>query len=150
MKSSDTKSRTRCAVFSRRCRQAGLRVTHQRLAIYDVLAQCRNHPDAEEVHARVLRFDPMLSLNTVYRTLGMLVTRGLVMRVASVGNAARFDACVEPHDHFYCNACDRVIDIPGAPSARPEPPEGMDAIGAVMQTQTLFVGLCRQCRGRKS
>lgn len=133
------------ALFRRRCREAGLRVTKQRMVIYQVLASCKDHPDAEELYARVARIDPQLSLNTIYRTLGAMVSKGLVLRVASVGNAARFDACVEPHDHFYCRICHRVVDVPEANSFHPAITDGLLEIGDVEQTQILYVGVCRHC-----
>ncbi|MDD5708127.1 MAG: Fur family transcriptional regulator [Kiritimatiellae bacterium] len=132
--------------FRKRCALTGLRVTQQRVAVFESLAACKDHPDAEQLHARVARAHPSLSMNTVYRTLGTLVDRGLVLRVACVGSTARFDACTEAHDHFYCIVCNRVLDLNLATAPAGVIPDAVREVGDVKQVQTLYVGVCHHCR----
>ena len=54
---------------SRGIRDAGLRLTHQRLEIFRVVAGDKTHPDVETVCEAVRVRVPTISLETVYRAL---------------------------------------------------------------------------------
>ncbi|MFC1683292.1 Fur family transcriptional regulator, partial [Candidatus Zixiibacteriota bacterium] len=47
--------------FAARCRENGLRVTPQRLAIYKLLADARDHPSADAVFRRIREEFPGIS-----------------------------------------------------------------------------------------
>jgi Fur family transcriptional regulator, ferric uptake regulator len=82
-------------------RAAGLRMTRQRLAIIQVISTASDHPDANELHRRSHDIDPSTSLSTVYRTLAVLQSQGIVNRRAFEGAPARFEAADEAHhDHI--------------------------------------------------
>ena len=73
------------------CRERGLSVTHQRMAIYGALANSEEHPSAERIFARVRQAYPTLSLATVYKTLETLEGIGLIHKrftLADVQSAA--------------------------------------------------------------
>ncbi|HET6476757.1 MAG TPA: transcriptional repressor [Thermoleophilia bacterium] len=55
--------------LSQGIRDAGLRLTHQRLEILRVVAADETHPDVETVYEAVRKRVPTNSLETVYRTL---------------------------------------------------------------------------------
>ena len=79
MKQPDAKDvERRVARFERLCRDAGIRLTHQRLEIYRAVAQSDDHPDAETVYRRVRTRMPTVSLDTVYRTLWLLNDHHLI------------------------------------------------------------------------
>lgn len=85
-------------------RSAGLRVTRQRRAIYRVLSDAEDHPDAPEVHRRAQAFDPGVSLATTYRTLAELSDKGAVNRLTLEGEPTRFETSDAPHH-------DHIIDL---------------------------------------
>ncbi len=62
--------------LSQGLREAGLRLTHQRLEIVRVIAADETHPDVETVYRAVRERVPTISLDTVYRTLATLTERG--------------------------------------------------------------------------
>ncbi|MCH2187594.1 transcriptional repressor, partial [Myxococcota bacterium] len=70
------------------------------------------HPTAGQIHTAVLREFPRLSLATVYRNLEVLVEEGSVKVVPCGNGAVRYDGNLDPHHHFVCEACDRIIDVP--------------------------------------
>ena len=74
-----------------RFRQRALRVTRQRAAIYAALTGTASHPTADELYRTVRRQYPMMSLNTIYYTLGVLRQAGLVREVNVGHDVARFD-----------------------------------------------------------
>lgn len=91
-------------------RVRGLRLTPQRRAIVDFLAQAEHHPTAEEVYQAVNRRFPMTSRATVYNTLHLLRGSGLLKELTEAG-LVRFDPNVSPHHHFICRRCGRVEDV---------------------------------------
>lgn len=82
-------------------RDAGLRMTRQRLVLLEVIAGASDHPDAAELHKRVQARDAGVSLATVYRTLSELEAQGVIQRHAFDGASARFETA-DPahHDHM--------------------------------------------------
>src|SRR5882762_7382129 len=78
--------------FAAFCREHGLSVTHQRLAIFEALAASREHPSAEQLHRAVQRRIPTLSLATVYKNLEALKAIGAVADVNPLHEQGRYEA----------------------------------------------------------
>ena len=97
--------------FARRCRERGVRVTAQRLAVYRELAEDPSHPTADVIYRRLRGAMPSLSPGTVYRVLESLERDGLLRRVSTTGGAGRFDANLTPHQHLICRVCGRMTDV---------------------------------------
>jgi len=100
-------------------RRHGLRCTKQREVIYRVLADCKSHPTAEELHEQVRAAESGLSLATVYNTLEAFSARGLCRSLPSAngGGAARYDADLSDHVHL-TTADGKVLDVPDDLSER--------------------------------
>ena len=93
-------------------RKTGLRATRQRELIYAILMERRNHPTAEEVHARTKEQMPGMSLATVYNGLDALVTCNLVKQVHFERASTRFCPNLQEHAHFQCEQTGEVFDVP--------------------------------------
>jgi Fur family peroxide stress response transcriptional regulator len=78
-----------------RCREAGLKITPQRLAVYKVLLGSAEHPSAEAVFRKAREVLPNISLDTVNRTLLTLSEIGAALVVEGSGDAKRFDGNLE-------------------------------------------------------
>jgi len=74
------------------------------------------HPTAEQVFRTVRRSMPAISRATVYRNLQKLASDGRAQIVAAPDRSSRFDGRMDPHDHFVCRRCARVVDV--EPSTR--------------------------------
>jgi predicted GIY-YIG superfamily endonuclease len=79
------------------CRQAGSKVTHQRLEIFRQMARTGDHPNAEQVFQGGRKRLPTISLDTVYRNLWFLVDLGLITTMSSGRKRIRFDADLDQH-----------------------------------------------------
>ena len=88
-----------------------LRLTPQRRAVLDVVAEAQDHPTAAQVLDRVRERVEGVGAATVYRTLALLVESGQVaeLRVGE-GQALRYDQNVHSHAHLVCTACGQVQD----------------------------------------
>ncbi len=89
----------------------GLRPTRQRSCVYAVILAKRDHPTADEVHGRVRKNLPSISLATVYNCLDALVECGLVRQVNLDRSSTRFCPNQEPHAHFRCKETGKVYDV---------------------------------------
>jgi Fur family transcriptional regulator, peroxide stress response regulator len=132
--------------FALQCRDRGLRLTAQRMAIFQALAGDSTHPTAEFVFTRIRETLPSLSLSTVYRILESLESEGLIRRVSTSNGVARFDANLDPHQHLICRVCGRMTDFAEASLSRlPVPDIQADGFFAE-ELDIRVVGTCRGCR----
>jgi Fur family transcriptional regulator, peroxide stress response regulator len=97
--------------FMEQCRLRGIRVTTQRLAVFQALAQTTEHPTADSLYARLRITMPSLSLSTVYRILESLESQGLIRKVSSTNGVVRYDGNYRPHQHLVCRICGRISDL---------------------------------------
>ncbi|MCX7889323.1 MAG: transcriptional repressor [Rhodobacteraceae bacterium] len=99
-------------VMERALRDAGVRITRQRLALLDVLAAAADHPDAIELHRRARAVEAGVSLSTVYRTLAELQAKGVIQRHAFEGASARFETAEGAHhDHMIDVETGKVMEF---------------------------------------
>jgi Fur family iron response transcriptional regulator len=116
--------------MSSRLRKAGLRPTRQRLALGGLLfAQGDRHVTAEGLHLEAMSAGVELSLATVYNTLHQFTGAGMLRQVTVGGDKAYFDTNTGDHHHFYIDAEQRLIDIPGDKvqvHGLPAPPAGSE------------------------
>jgi Fur family transcriptional regulator, peroxide stress response regulator len=101
----------RLGEFVARCRERGIAVTPQRLAVIRALLSSENHPSTDEICAAVRRHHPHVSLATVHRILEQFCEVGDARKVTLLHDVARYDGNVEPHHHVLCVRCRRVHDI---------------------------------------
>lgn len=92
-------------------REKGFKVTPQRLAVYEVLANTTEHPSAEMIFQKLQPKYPTMSLATVYKTIEILKEIGLVQVLNAGEDSFRYDANMEEHPHVRCMLCKRVDDI---------------------------------------
>jgi Fe2+ or Zn2+ uptake regulation protein len=120
------------------------RSTRQLITTYEVLAAASDHPTAEQILLRVRARLPRVSLGTVYRNLEKLRAQGR-LRVVNIGpGVARYDALLTDHDHFFCEACAAVIDVPPPPDQGDVQP--LCRAGYVVRVRSVVIyGLCRGC-----
>ena len=134
--------------FKDRCRQEGLSLTHQRLAVYSRLAATLEHPTAEELHTEIHREYPMVSLGTVYKTLDTFEQYGLISKSRSTGEKARYDANTQPHHHLVCKVCGRMDDLEGFKVGPLKLSKKEDTGFLVEEVRVDFRGICGPCRGK--
>ena len=91
------------------------RNTNQRKAIRDVFTATDRPLSTQEVLDAAQTHKPGLGIATVYRTIKLLLNEGWLTTVRLPGESPRYEIAGKPHHHhFYCNACGRVYEVPGA------------------------------------
>jgi len=134
------------------CRGRGVKLTPQRLAIFEYLGRHPGHPTAEEVYRDVLARYPTLSFATVYNTLELLAEMGEVRKVIVDELRRRYDVNTEPHQHAVCRQCRRIVDVReeeiGGGELLRQALEQVDlsARGFIVEGASVeFAGLCGEC-----
>ena len=119
----------------------GIRPSVQRLAIMRYLRSSRMHPTADEIFEALRKQIPTLSKTTVYNTLKLFVDHGAAIYIGIDEKNARFDGHVEPHAHFRCKKCGKIIDLDmDMEKCLPE-----DFNGKIDETYFYLKGLCEKC-----
>ena len=89
------------SVIENKCIKKGVRLTDQRKLIAKVMSESADHPDVDELHKRVSKFDTKISIATVYRTVKLFEEAGIVAKHDFKGNKSRYEqAPKEHHDHL--------------------------------------------------
>lgn len=86
--------------IERLCIENGLKMTGPRRVIARVLSEATDHPDVDELHRRANRVDSRISLATVYRTVRLLESKGILSRRDLGSRRARYEPSGDKH-HFH-------------------------------------------------
>lgn len=98
--------------IERLCATKRLRMTGQRRIIARVLSAAKDHPDVEEVHRRAHAVDSRISLSTVYRTLKLFASNGILERHDFGAGRGRYEeAARSHHDHLIDVETGKVIEF---------------------------------------
>lgn len=92
-------------------KECGLKVTPQRIAVFDAVLNLKNHPTAEKVIEYIKINHPNIATGTVYKTLETLVKCDIIKKVKTDNDIMRYDAVREKHHHLYCSVSDRIEDF---------------------------------------
>jgi Fur family ferric uptake transcriptional regulator len=104
--------RRKADAIERAARAKGLRMTGQRQVIARVLGEAQDHPDVVELHRRAAVVDDRISLSTVYRTVKLFETEGIIERLELRDGRARYErAPQEHHDHLIDMRTGAVIEF---------------------------------------
>jgi Fe2+ or Zn2+ uptake regulation protein len=76
---------------SRELRKAGLKVTHPRMRVLEILEASRSHLTAEDIYKRLLGHEQDIGLATVYRVLTQFEAAGLVTKHNFEGGQAVYE-----------------------------------------------------------
>lgn len=121
---------------------AGLRPSLQRIAVFNLVANSKKHPTADEIFSNLTNIYPSLSRTTVYNSLHALVEAGLIRELEIDSGNKHYDLAPQaPHSHFICKACGRIFDmaIPSGIKSYAEPGFCVDSV------DVYYKGVCPDC-----
>jgi len=88
-----------------------LKLTPQRLAVYNYLLNTTSHPSADIIYTDIHIQYPTMSLATVYKALKTLVDVGLIQEINVGEGNFRYDGNSLSHPHVQCLGCGKVDDF---------------------------------------
>lgn len=105
-------ARRRVGVIERACSARGLRMTGQRRIIARILDEAQDHPDVVELHRRAAAVDDRISLSTVYRTVKLFQSEGIIERLEFRDGRSRYEHAAQGHhDHLIDLSTGAVVEF---------------------------------------
>jgi Fur family transcriptional regulator, ferric uptake regulator len=93
-------------------KDAGLKVTHPRTKILDILqSNPEMHLSADEIHNKLVDHNESIGLATVYRVLTQLEVAGLIQKNQFSDNQSSYEIKKQHHDHLICTKCGKIIEF---------------------------------------
>jgi Fur family transcriptional regulator, stress-responsive regulator len=129
-------------------REHGVQVTAQRLAVLRAVSKAP-HITADGVAEAARDEIGSISRQSVYDTLGVLVTAGLVRRIQPIGSPALFEDRVgDNHHHLICRECGSLVDVDCAVGATPCL-TAMENFGyEIDEAEVAYWGRCPDCQAK--
>lgn len=131
-------------------RSRGVRVTAQRLAVLDTVAQ-RPHSSANEIDGVVRERLGTVSRQAVYDALGSLTEAGILRCIQPAGSPARYEDRVDDnHHHLICRSCGATVDVDCAVGYTPCLTAATDSGYEIDEAEVIYWGRCADCRRSKT
>ncbi len=99
--------------FIQGLRKRGLRVTQERLAVFDAVFALHGHLEVEQIHQRMQMQGHEVSRATLYRNLEVLERLGLVRKIQAGNRRVLYEHLHAglDHGHLICRECSQVIEF---------------------------------------
>lgn len=96
-----------------RLRGRAYKLTTPRLAILSYMAAAPGHPDVGEIYRGVSAENPGIGLATVYRTVDLFLTIGILRALTLKGGPIRYELSRsgDHHHHLICTACGLITEF---------------------------------------
>ena len=133
----------------RKLKETGLRLTSQRLAIFDVLVRKGHlHPSAHFIYREAKKKGVQLSLSSVYANLKELSRYGIIKSLEFDGKENRCEVNLDEHINLICEQCGRIIDY-GAPVLLDQRSIARKIGFMITRNRLEYYGYCGECnKGR--
>jgi transcriptional regulator (furR family) len=128
--------------FEKFCSERGIKKTVQRYAVFESVYKTPKHPTVEEIFQDVKETLPLIKLESVYRILTDFKKEGLLNKLTQK-SVMRYDGNTEPHGHFVCSECGKIVDIPLRQISLPPSLEGAKDLKYTVN------GVCPDCAANK-
>jgi Fur family ferric uptake transcriptional regulator len=95
-----------------RLQELGYRMTPQRMMVVAAIDKSDDHISVEEIYSQIRAVYPQVNISTVYRTLELLKSLGLVMETDLGEGRVRYHSADKGHHHhLVCKNCGVIIDL---------------------------------------
>ncbi|NPA88409.1 Fur family transcriptional regulator [Caminibacter pacificus] len=121
-----------------------LKTTPQRLAILKEL-DSKGHASIEEIYEDIKEMFPSISLATIYKNINALKEEKIISEIC-LHQKPKFEITKDPHAHFICKKCGKVVDIPMDELLRPE----MNEKYSDSEKELYIYGICEECKDGNS
>jgi Fur family peroxide stress response transcriptional regulator len=122
------------------------KLTAQRIAIAEVLAESAGHPSVEQIYERLRKKFPTMSLATVYRNVMLIKSLGEVLELGFSDGGNRYDGNKPyPHPHVVCLQCKKIIDPELEAFDEMKDQVAVETGFKILSHRLDFFGLCGEC-----
>lgn len=127
-----------------------LKLTPQRIAVYEHLLGTVEHPSAELIYTSLQEKFPTMSLATVYKSLKTLIEVNLIQEINLGEGNFRYDAVVTQHPHIQCVVCNKVDDIMNVPMEKINLEMSSYSDYKILSNKLYFYGICKHCATKQT
>ena len=126
----------------------GLKWTLPRHRIFDVLLHTQDHLSVEEIHQALEKIGQKTAVATVYRTVHLFESLGLLARLDLGDGVERFELIQSAHRHHHllCTQCHSVTEIPMEILTEWKEKIMRDVGFQIDDKKITFSGICRICQ----
>ena len=122
------------------------RVTRQRVALAELLAELDDFRSAQDLHALLRSRGEGVGLATVYRTLQSMVDEGQLDVLRRDDGEAAYRRCSPVHHHhLVCRSCRRTVEVTDPPVERWAKRVAAEHGFAAVDHQLEVYGTCGAC-----
>ncbi|HYH87484.1 MAG TPA: transcriptional repressor [Pyrinomonadaceae bacterium] len=126
----------------------GQKLTPQRRAVFDVVADSDEHLTAGEIFEAARRRLPSISFATVYNSLKYLKEAGLLREITFGKGSSRYDRETARHDHAVCSRCGKLVDFDLAETPQLVRAAARRSRFKPESIHLTLVGVCPDCQGK--
>ncbi len=130
---------TREAIF--RLESHNIRPSAQRISIMEYLLGHHTHPTVDAIYNDLIDKMPTLSKTTIYNTLKLLDEHHAIKELTIDKKTAHYDSIIEPHSHFMCKCCGKIVDVP----LQKMETEQIGTDFVVDEVDVSYKGYCKDC-----
>jgi len=131
--------------------QLSRRSTEQRQLILDIIQQSDRHLDADELYQQARQKRPSISLSTVYRSLHLFKSLGLIEEHQFDGMHRYYESMPRSkHYHLVCLGCGRIFEFKCPSAERLKSRISREDGFKVTDAEVRLVGYCPDCQQRLS
>jgi len=132
--------------------ERGIRLTRQRRVLLQVMESAQRHMDADEILERAKKIDSNITRVTVYRTLELLKTQGLIdeLDLLHLRGHRHFYESHGPRDHIHvaCLRCGKVREVESPLYEDLMKQLSKDCGIEISVARTEVGGVCEDCRAK--
>jgi Fur family ferric uptake transcriptional regulator len=126
-----------------------LRMSQPRRVIYQQLCATSKPLSPQEIYHGLLREKRKIGLTSIYRSLDLFETLGIVFRIV-LGAQVKYQLCEMEghHHHIVCKTCGHVVELRFCDMPKWSKKVMQSTGYQVTDHQLSFLGFCRTCRER--
>jgi len=129
-----------------RLRSQGYRLTAPRRAVIEAAVRSEDHLTPAALYEKLRLSRKGIGLVTVYRTLELLESLGLICEVHAGGSCHSYTVGARRHHHhLICSDCGRVVDFESPDLARLRRRLASETGFEIKEELLEFLGQCRSC-----
>lgn len=125
-----------------RLQECGIKPSLQRIAILKYVMEHFTHPSVDEVYDALSPKMPTLSRTTVYNTLDLLQSKGVILSINIDDKMIHYDGDTSVHAHFLCESCKKIYDVSVKINI---PVDTIEKGFSVRESQIYYKGICKNC-----
>jgi Fur family transcriptional regulator, ferric uptake regulator len=124
-----------------------LSLSHPRLLIYQELSNASSPLSPLEIYQNLLKKKKKVGLTSIYRSLDLFESLGIVFKIVN-GSNAKYKLCEleNHHHHIVCKACGNVVELNFCDISNWSKKVTESTGYQVVDHQLNFYGFCKSCK----